>query len=83
MKNRISFSNEHKNWSLEKWRNILWTDESKVMLFGSKAHCQYVRRPTRKEFDPKYIIKTIKHSGGKIMVWGCFSYYGVGLIFFN
>ena len=26
-------------------------------------------------------LKTVKHGGAKIMVWGCFSYYGIGPIY--
>lgn len=33
-----------------------------------------------KEYAPKYTIKTIKHGGGCVMVWACFSYHGVGPI---
>ena len=67
--------------SEEKWCNILWTDESKIVLFRSSGHRQYVRRPPGIEFKPQYTVKTVKHGGAKIMVWGYFSDYGVGPVY--
>jgi hypothetical protein len=78
--NRLNFANSHVNWPIQKWRNILWTDESKVELFGSSGRRMFVRRPPGAEFQPQYTVKTVKHGGAKIMVWGCFSYHGVGPI---
>lgn len=80
VKARIEFAKLRINWPVEKWRNILWTDESKIVLFGGTGSRQYVRRPPNTEYQPKYTVKTVKHGGSKIMIWGCFSYYGVGPI---
>ena len=38
----------------------------------------YVRRPVNKRFDPKYTEGAVKFGGENIMVWGCFSWHGLG-----
>ncbi len=52
---------------------------SKIVLFGSRGCRQFVRWPPNTEFKPQYTVKTVKHGGASIMIWGCFSYYVLGL----
>ncbi len=59
------------------WANILWTEETKVELFGRcVSHC--IWRKTNTAFHKKNIIPTVKHGGGSVMVWGCFATSGPG-----
>ena len=37
-----------------------------------------VWRTPREEFDPKCTVPTVKHFGGSVMIWGCFTRRGVG-----
>ena len=50
--------------------NILWSDETNIELFGLNAKCHVWRKPGT--------IPTVKHGGGSIMLWGCFSAAGTG-----
>lgn len=74
---RLKFAQEHADWTIEQWKSVLWTDESKFELFGSHRR-QYVRRKVNERFKPECILPTVKHGGGSVMVWGCFSHAGVG-----
>ena len=44
--------------------NILWSDETKIELFGLNAKHHVWRKPVT--------IPKVKHGGGSIMLWGCF-----------
>uniref|UniRef100_A0A8K9UMA1 Tc1-like transposase DDE domain-containing protein n=1 Tax=Oncorhynchus mykiss TaxID=8022 RepID=A0A8K9UMA1_ONCMY len=49
-------------------------DETKIELFGNNAK-RYV---WRKSNTAEHTIPTVKHGGGSIMVWACFSSAGTG-----
>lgn len=74
---RKEFALEHLNWTSQQWSKILFSDESKFLLFGTDG-IRYIRRPIGARYDPKYQLPTVKHGGGNVLVWGCFSRDGVG-----
>ena len=76
---RLDFAKKHKNWSKEEWERVLWTDESPFSIFGECGK-RYVRRRPGEEFNPECVTPAMKHGGGKIQVWGCFTARGVGHI---
>ena len=48
---------------------ILWSDETKIELFGLNAKHHIWRKPGT--------IPTVKHGGGSMMLWGCFQWQGL------
>ena len=76
-KKRLQWAIEHQNWTEGDWGKVLWTDESKFELFGQRRRI-YIRRTTKEKMIPECLVPTIKHGGGSVMVWGCFSSAGVG-----
>lgn len=90
IRDRLTFANKYLKTVGEQkelqWRNILWSDETKINLFGSDSSdlmfgSSIMRRPPNAAFNPKFTKKTVKFGGGNIMVWGCFSYDGVGPLY--
>ena len=61
----------------DNWVKVLWSDETKMELFGINSTRRVWRRRNA-AYDPKNTIPTVKHGGGNIMLWGCFSAKGTG-----
>ncbi|KAK3571135.1 hypothetical protein QTP86_001918 [Hemibagrus guttatus] len=74
---RLKFAKEHLDDPEEDWENVIWSDETKIELFGKNSTCHVWRRKNA-ELHPKNTIPTVKHGGGNIMLWGCFSAKGPG-----
>ena len=55
----------------------MWSDETKIELLGINSICR-VWSKRNVEYNPKNTIPTVKHGGGNLMLWGCFSAKGTG-----
>ena len=78
-KARLRFATAHGDKDRTFWRNVLWSDETKIELFVQNDH-HYVWRKKGKACKPKNTILTVKHGGGSTMLWGCFASGGTGAL---
>lgn len=74
---RLKFARTHVNSPESVFSSILWTDETKIELFGH-MDASYVWRKKGEAYNPKNTIPTVKHGGGSLMFWGSFSASGPG-----
>ncbi len=65
------------NYSEKNCVKVLWSDETKIQIFGINLTCLIWRRRNAAH-DPKNTILTVKHGGGNIMLGGCFFAKGTG-----
>ncbi len=78
-KARLEFAKSYVTKPQSFWENVLWTDETKVELFG-KEHHDTVYRKRNEAFKEKNRVPTVKHGGGSKMFWGCFAASGTGCL---
>ncbi|KAK3522272.1 hypothetical protein QTP86_000580 [Hemibagrus guttatus] len=77
IKARLGFARKHLDDPQDFWENTLWTDETKIELFG-RSVSHYVWRKSNTAFQKKKITPTVKYGGGSVMVWGCSAASGPG-----
>ncbi|CAB5362375.1 unnamed protein product [Rhizophagus irregularis] len=65
------------NWTIEDWHKVVWSDESKFMIFGSDGR-EWCWRDPNLPLKPQHVKPTVKFGGGSIMIWGCMGAFGVG-----
>jgi transposase len=75
---RLKFAQYHENWTVEDWKRVLWSDETKINWIGSDGKV-YVWKQKGESVSDRTTIPTVKHGGGNnLMVWGCMGWNGVG-----
>ncbi len=57
------------------WNHVLWSDETKIYLFGSDS-VKRVWWLQGEEYKDNCVLPTVKHGGGSIMILGCMSAAG-------
>jgi transposase len=71
-KERLDFCLRHKDWTLEDWKNVVWSDETSVIL-GHRRGTQRLWRRADEGFE-KSAIRNRWKGYSEFMFWGCFTY---------
>lgn len=74
---RLKWARERRSWTMNEWKKIIWSDESRFTLFQNDGKVR-VWRLQKEKYNVSCLVPTVKHGGGGVMMWGCFSWYGLG-----
>ncbi len=70
-KRRLQFTQAHQDWTIEDWKNVALSEESRFLLQHSDGRVR-IWRKERESMDPSCLVSTVQAGGGGIMVWGIF-----------
>ena len=77
MKQRLEFALEAKNWTVDDWNKVIWSDESNIEI-GRNSRPVWVFRTEAEKHHPDCLVLRFKGNRTTIMVWSCFAGNRVG-----
>jgi transposase len=76
-KARMDFAVAHQYWTVEDWKKVVWSDETKINRLGSDGR-KWVWKKAGEGLSDRLVQGTQKFGGGSVMVWGCMLWEGAG-----
>lgn len=74
---RLEFAKIHKDWSIDDWSCVIWSDETKINRMGSDGR-PWCWKSQKERLTDRIIKPVVKYGGGSLMIWGCMTAHGVG-----
>ena len=68
IKKRLEFAERYCDWTLEDWKRVVWSDETKINRLGSDGRKWMWTKPGT-GILPQHVQATVKHGGGNILIW--------------
>ena len=73
----MDFALERQHWTVEDWKRVVWSDETKINRLGSDGR-KWAWKKAGEGLGDRLVEGTLKFGGGSLMVWGCMLWDGVG-----
>ncbi len=73
---RLKFAQVHQNWTIEDWKNVAWSDESRFLLRYSDGRVR-IWRKEHESMDPSCLVSTVQ------VQWWCNGGGGIFLTHFG
>jgi DDE superfamily endonuclease len=79
IKQRLDFAYKYQHWTESDWARVIWSDETKINRLASDGR-QWVWKKAGAPLTAQHVKPTVKFGGGSVMIWGCMTVHGVGLM---
>ena len=70
-KARLEFALAHKDWSADDWRQVVWTDKTKINRLGSDGGGNGCGKSQGKASSVRVVSGAVKSGGVSVMIQGC------------
>jgi hypothetical protein len=75
----LEFAQCYKDWTVEDWHKVVWSDETKINHFGSYGR-KWCWKGHGEALSNRTCQPTVKHGGGSLMVWSYMTAQGTGYL---
>ena len=66
-KKRLAWCKKQEQWTLDQWKSVLWSDESKFQIFDSNRRV-FVRRRVGELMISACVVPNVEHGGGVMVL---------------
>ncbi|GBN62256.1 hypothetical protein AVEN_3795-1 [Araneus ventricosus] len=66
---RLQWAREHRDWTMDEWKRVAWSDESRLLIHHVDGRAR-VRRLPGEQLLPSCTAGHTQAGGGGIMLWG-------------
>ena len=70
---RLTWTRQHQHWTVNDWKHVTWSDESRLQLYRADGRVRVCRQP-HQSMDPACQQGNVQADGGSVIVWGLCSW---------